>query len=296
MVHKPVMLSEVIQYLDPKPGNQVIDATLDGGGHAMAIAGQMVPNGKVLGIELDGELLKQFELENLKVSKFKDNFILVNDSYVNIKNIVREHNFRPNGILFDLGLSSWHYEKSGRGFSFKKDESLDMRFDSRSGLTGAEIVNMWSENEIEQILKEYGEEQFSKQIARSIISARKQKPIVSTNDLVEVISSSVPGWYKNRKIHFATKTFQALRVAVNDELNNVKKGIYNAIDVLVSGGRLVVISFQGLEDKTVKEIFREKAKEGVVKFVVKGTVKPTWEEVRSNPRARSAKMKIIEKI
>ncbi|MBI3274330.1 MAG: 16S rRNA (cytosine(1402)-N(4))-methyltransferase, partial [Candidatus Colwellbacteria bacterium] len=134
MIHRPVLLKEVIEYLNPKPGDMIVDATLDGGGHATAIAELVAPDGKVLGIELDDKLLKQFELESLKVSKFKDNFILVNDSYINIKNIVREHNFRPNGILFDLGLSSWHYEKSGRGFSFKRDEPLDMRFYQRSGL------------------------------------------------------------------------------------------------------------------------------------------------------------------
>lgn len=294
MVHKSVMLSEVIEYLNPKPGDMMVDATLDGGGHATAIAERIAPDGKVLGIELDEQLLEETKFKILNL-KFK-NIIFVHGSYVNIKDIVRGYNFRPNGILFDLGLSSWHYEKSGRGFSFRKDESLDMRFNQRSGLTAAEVVNTWSENEIEQILKEYGEEQFSGQIARSIISARKHKPIVSTNDLVEVISNSVPGWYKNKKIHFATKTFQALRVAVNDELNNVKRGISDAIDVLAPGGRLVVISFQGLEDKMVKEIFKERTKEGVVRFAVKGTVKPKWEEVKGNPRARSAKMKIVEKI
>lgn len=313
-VHKPVLLKEVIEYLNPKPGDMFIDATLNGGGHSMAIAERIAPSGKVLGIEWDNELLKQFKLK-VQGSKFKDNFILVNDSYTNIENIVREHNFRPNGILFDLGLSSWHYERSGRGFSFKKDEPLDMRYspaergkhktqnpdhkkilNSEQTLTAAEVVNTYSKEGLEKVLREYGEEQFSKQIAENIISARRIEPILTTSDLVEVISRSVPGWYKKRKIHFATKTFQALRIEVNAELKNVEKGVSAATNILVPRGRLAVISFHGLEDKAVREIFKKKTKERVIKWVVKGTIKPKWEEVKNNPRARSAKLKVVEKL
>ena len=150
--------------------------------------------------------------------------------------------------------------------------------------------------EIKEILEKYGEEKFADGIAMNIVKARNIKPIVTTKELVEVIMNSVPGWYKGKKIHPATKTFQALRIAVNDELDNVERGVNSAIDVLAKGGRLVVISFQGLEDKIVREIFKHKAKTGIVKWIKKGTIKPKWEEVKGNPRARSAKMKVIEKM
>ena len=304
-VHKPVLLKEVVEYLDLKPGDQIIDATLGGGGHTLAIAEQIAPGGKVLGIEADKDFAEVTK-QNIEISKYKDNIIVVNDSYTNIENIVREHNFRPNGILFDLGLSSWHYERSGRGFSFKRDEPLDMRFNpsTGSGQAATEIVNTYSREELEKIIREYGEEQFSESIAKNIVNARKVAPISKTSELVEVINNSVPFWYKKRKIHFATKTFQALRIEVNSELKNVENGVSSAINVLEhaypeqgqKGGRLVVISFHGLEDKIVRELFKKKAKEGIVKWVVKGTIKPKWEEVKINPRSRSAKMKIVEKI
>ncbi|HXK40972.1 MAG TPA: 16S rRNA (cytosine(1402)-N(4))-methyltransferase RsmH [Candidatus Paceibacterota bacterium] len=302
-VHKPVLLKEVVEYLDPKPGDQIIDATLDGGGHTLAIAERVAPSGKVLGIELDPVLFKETE-SRIKNHELRENITLVNDSYTNIENIVREHNFRPKGILFDLGLSSWHYERSGRGFSFRKDEPLDMRYNAYREVksknekvkTAAEIVNTYSKEELEKIIKEYGEEQFAESIAKNIVHARRREPILTTSGLVEVIGESVPFWYKKRKIHFATKTFQALRIEVNAELKNVEKGVSSAIDVLEQRGRLAVISFQGLEDKIVRELFKKRAKEGIVKFVVKGTVKPSWEEQKTNPRSRSAKLKIVEKL
>ena len=211
-MHKPVLLKEVVEYLDPKPGDQIIDATLDGGGHAMALVEKIAPDGRVLGIEWDLELLKEFE-SKVKSSKLKDNFILVNDSYTNIESIVREYNFKPNGILFDLGLSSWHYERSGRGFSFKRDEPLDMRYNTYREVKGknekvktaAEIVNTYSKKELEKIIREYGEEQFAESIAKNVVRTRKVEPILKTSELVEVIGDSVPFWYKRRKIHFSTK-------------------------------------------------------------------------------------------
>src|SRR3989344_766858 len=310
-VHTPVLLKEIIEYLDPKSGDKIIDATLDGGGHAMALAEKIAPDGKILGIELDPVLFQEAQ-SVIRNTQYANIVVPINDSYTNIKNIVRDYNFKPNGILFDLGLSSWHYEKSGRGFSFKRDEPLDMRHNACQEVksknekvkTATEVVNTYSEEELERIFEEYGEEQFAESVAKNIVSARKHKLITTTGELVEVIGHSVPTWYKKRKIHFATKIFQALRIAVNEELKNVSDGVSSAIDVLEPacpehgrrGGRLVVISFHGLEDKIVREIFKKKAKEGVVRFMVKGTVRPSWEEVKVNPRARSAKMKVIEKI
>lgn len=313
-MHTPVMLNEVIEYLNIRPGAKIIDATLNGGGHTLGLL-EKFPELKVIGIEWDPDLIENLKLKikndpfdktqghpersrmDEKLGGLEDRLIIVNDSYVDLKKIVEKYDFQPDGIIFDLGLSSWHYEKSGRGFSFMKDEPLDMRFNPKdSARTAADVINIASEEELEEILNLYGEEKFSKDIAKNIVKTRKNKPIIRTTELVRVVTSAVPGWYRKKKLHPATKTFQALRVAVNGELENVEKGVLAAVDVLKSGGRLVVISFQGLEDKIVREIFKQKAKAGVVRWVVKGTVKPKWEEVKKNPRARSAKMKIVEKI
>ena len=289
MAHVPVLLSEVIEYLNVKPDSKIIDATLDGGGHTMAIL-EKYPEANVLGIEFDPVLFVSLKIKN-------DRLIKINDSYVNLKKIVEEYGFKPDGILFDLGLSSWHYEESGRGFSFKKNEILDMRFNPEvRSESAADIVNKYSEDELGDLISSLGEEKFARNIAKNIVRTRREKPIIMTEELVNVINQSVPEWYKHQKINFATKTFQALRVVVNDELGNVRKGVETAIDILKPGGRLVVISFQGMEDKIVKEIFKEKVKEKVIEFVVKGTVGPSWEEQKSNPRSRSAKMKIVQKI
>lgn len=289
MAHVPVLVKEVIEYLNIEPGDKIIDATVNGGGHSRALL-EKFPDVKIIGIEWDPEIFKNLKIEN-------ERFIKINDSYVNLKNIVKKHEFEPDGILFDLGLSSWHYEESGRGFSFRRNEILDMRFNPEIQFESAvDIVNKYSENELRELISSLGEEQFAGNIAKNIVRTRREKPIVMTEELVNVISQSVPGWYQNRRIHFATKTFQALRVAVNDELVNMRKGVGSAIDVLKPGGRLVVISFQGLEDKIVKEVFKEKIKEGIIEFVVKKTIKPNWEEQKNNPRSRSAKMKIVEKL
>lgn len=291
--HIPVLLNEVIEYLRLAPGKRIIDATLDGGGHTKGIL-ERFPYVSILGIEWDPVEFEEFRNQNPELSK---KIILVNDTYANLEGIVNAYEYVPDGIVFDLGLSSWHYEASGRGFSFQKEEPLDMRFNPRNGQrTAAEIINTENEEEIEKILSEYGEEQFAKQIARALVQARKEKPVMTTDQLVSVIKGAVPGWYTRRKIHPATKTFQALRIAANNELENVAKGIEAAVKVLAPNGRLVVISFQGLEDKVVREIFKEKAKEKVIRWVIRETIRPKWQEIQKNPRSRSAKMKIVEKL
>lgn len=291
-VHTPVLVKEVLEYLNIRPESKVIDATLDGGGHPGAIL-EAQPKAQVLGIEWDPALFREVstKLEGLP------NLVLVNDSYINMKDVAEKKGFMPDGILFDLGLSSWHYEHSGRGFSFSRDEYLDMRFNPESGEPDASrLINTLGRAELEEIIQTYGEEQFFRQIAGQIAESRKSKPIITTEELVQVIGRAVPEWYKHKKIHFATKTFQALRVAVNHELENIEKGLEEAKNILKPGGRMVVISFQGLEDKLVKNVFRRFAKEGTMKLAVKGTIRPSWEEIKANPRARSAKMKVAEKI
>lgn len=289
--HVPVLLDQVIQYLDPKPDSWVLDCTLNGGGHAAAIVAR---GAHVLGIEWDPVIARAF-FENHP--ELRDTVTVVNDSYVNLERICADHNVVPDGILFDLGLSSVHYEQSGRGFSFLRDEPLDMRFNPETNsLTAGRIINERSAEELEQILTKYGEEQFAGQIAAAVVLARRAAPLRTTTALVAVIESAVPPWYRHRKIHCATKTFQALRVVVNDELGNVERGVLSAIRVLRPGGKLLVISFQGSEDKIVRELFKAEAKAGTIRWVTRATIRPTWAEIQSNPRARSAKLKIIERI
>ncbi len=290
--HTPVLFNAVLQYLDPQPGQTIVDATLNGGGHA---AGIVERGAHVLGIEWDPDIARAFAQRHPELA---GSVIVVNDSYVNLERIVREHDVVPDGVLFDLGVSSLHYESSGRGFSFSRaDEPLDMRFNPETNsLTASELVNTASPEELERLLQEYGEEQFAGQIAAAIAIARRAAPLRTVGDLVAVIEGAVPTWYRRRKINCATKTFQALRVAVNDELENVRRGLTAAIRVLKSGGRLLVIAFQGSEDKIARELFKENAAAGVIVWVTRSTIRPTWAEIQQNPRARSAKLKIVQKI
>jgi 16S rRNA (cytosine1402-N4)-methyltransferase len=252
--------------------------------------------GKKVGIEWDQVLFEETRL-NIEGSEFGKSFIPVNDNYTNLEAIARENGIKPDGILFDLGLSSWHYETSGRGFSFKKvDEPLDMRFNSHWGQPASALINTAPVAELKRIFQEYGEEQFARSIAETIKEVRRQKLILKVGDLVEIIEASVPHWYQHRKIHCATKTFQALRVAVNDELANITAGVEAAIQTLTPGGRLAVISFQGLEDKIVRELFKKNAREKIISWVKRDTIRPAWAEMKDNPRARSAKMKVIQKL
>jgi 16S rRNA (cytosine1402-N4)-methyltransferase len=304
-VHKPVLLKEVIEWLNVEKNKNYVDCTIGEGGHTREILKRNGPNGKVLGIEIDPELYQKLKKEKL------ERLILVNGSFSNLKEIVKRENFGPtSGILFDLGLSSWHLEKSGRGFSFLKDEPLIMRYDwnpaknillrssgvSSKELSAEKIVNEWSEREIERILREYGEERFAKRISREIVKTRKIKPIKTTLQLVEIVKKAMPSFCRRKNIHFATKTFQALRIAVNNELENLKIALPMAIDVLEKGGRLVVISFHSLEDRIVKNFFKEKEKEGLIKILTKKPIKPSKEEIKQNPRSRSAKLRSALKI
>jgi len=288
MNHIPVLQKQVLEYLNPKPNENFIDATFGAGGHSAAILKENGPHGKILGIELDAELLK--------IAELRKRLILAQGNFVNLKEIVENNNFKNiSGILIDLGFSSWHIEKSGRGFSFQKNEPLDMRFSSDSDLTAKEILNQWPEKEIENILKEYGEERFAKRIAKKIYEVRKIKSINTTFELVGIIKKSVPKWYQRQRINPATRTFQALRIAVNDELNNLRKFLPQALEILNPDGRLVIISFHSLEDRIVKNFFRKKKRQGLVKVLTKKPVRPDREEIKINPRSRSAKLRAIIK-
>ncbi|MHA1499906.1 MAG: 16S rRNA (cytosine(1402)-N(4))-methyltransferase RsmH [Promethearchaeota archaeon] len=295
MIHIPVLQKQVIQYLNPKPNENFIDATIGGAGHSLEILKITEPNGKILGIDADPEQIKNIKNKILD-AKVKNRLILENDSYVNLENIIKKYDFKPiNGILFDLGMSSWHLEDSGRGFSFQKDEPLNMRYDGnyQEELTAEYIINRWSEKEIETILREYGDERFSGKIAKEIVRSRKDKKIKTTFQLIEIIKKSIPIWYQKKRIHFATRTFQALRIAANDEFENIKKGLEQAVKNLKKGARIVIISFHSSEDRIVKLFLKEKAKQGFIKIETKKPVTPCFEEIKINKRSRSAKLRAV---
>jgi 16S rRNA (cytosine1402-N4)-methyltransferase len=294
MIHIPVLKKEVIGFLDPKPNQNFIDCTLGAGGHTKEILEKTKPNGKVLGIEADPTLCQKIKKEITS-----ERLIVENDNFKNLKEITERRNFKKiNGVLIDLGISSWHIDQSKRGFSFQKDQELDMRFNPshESNLTAADIANKYPQEELEKILKDYGEERFARRIARAIIEKRKYKPINTTNQLIDIIQESVPFWYQRKRIHFATRTFQALRIAVNDELNSLQKVLPQIVEVIEPGGIIAIISFHSLEDRIVKNFFREEKNKKSLEIITKKPIEATEEEVSSNPRSRSAKLRVAKKI
>jgi len=291
-MHIPVLLNETLQYLDPKPGENFIDCTVGEGGHALAILKMTSPNGKVLGIDRDAGMVERLEAN--------DGILVHHGNFSEIGEIARSYNFAPvHGILFDFGLSSWQLEESGAGFSFQNIEPLDMRFDraqlgSNNTVTAATIVNSWPQDAIYRVLSELGEERYARRIAKEIVGSRKKQRIETTDQLVAIISKAVPRGQKG--IHFATRTFQALRIAVNSELENVEKGLEEAINLLSSGGKIAAISFHSLEDRRVKQAFVEGSSSGHLAIITKKPISPSEEEIRDNPRARSAKLRVAERI
>jgi 16S rRNA (cytosine1402-N4)-methyltransferase len=319
--HTPVMLKEVLEYLDPQPGQFFIDCTLGGGGYTVAIATKVGERGKVLAIDLD-----EMAIENakLQITNYKlQNVILAYGNFRDLQKIVKEkfkdEEAKFSGIVFDLGLSSAQLKDKSRGFSFQLDAPLDMRFAHHRLNTELDrfytdtqiIINRWPQEELERILREYGEERFAGRIARKIVENRKKKPIKTTGELVEIIAAAVPAAYKRKKIHFATRAFQALRIATNKELENLEVVLPQAVELLKKGGRLVVISYHSLEDRIVKQFFKKESKNCLcppntpvcqcghiarLKILTRKVVKPTEGEIKNNPRARSAKMRVAEKV
>ncbi len=281
-MHIPVLLEEVVHFLNPKESENFIDCTAGGGGHLEAILKKNGEEGRVMAFEWDKELYEKLLKKNYK------RVILVNESYTLLRDVVEEHNFHPvSGILFDLGFSSYHIDKSGRGFSFMYDEPLDMRYSKDNPLTAHQIVNSYKKKDLLYILREYGEEDYTEAIVNKILSNREVKKIETTQDLVEIIEDAVPVSYKKKsKINCATKTFQALRIAVNGELLGLNAALYQALEVLSKGGRLVVICFHSKEEKVVKDFF-DKTK---IKVLTSKAVTPSKKEVEYNIRSRSAKL------
>ncbi len=287
-MHIPVLKEKVIEYLEPKPNENFVDCTVGQGGHAMAILEKTGPRGKLLGLDQDSAFLSQLREKVQKA--YQRRLILVEGNFAHIKDILLKEKFRPvHGILFDLGFSSLHIEESKRGFSFQKQEPLDMRYSTQNPLTAEKIVNYWSKTDIERILKEYGEEQFSKEIAQAIAEQRTRTPLVKTTQLVKIIQDATPKWYHRKKVHPATKTFQALRIAVNRELENIKEALPQAVEALEPKGKIAVISFHSLEDTIIKNFFKTHPS---LAMITKKPITPSYLEQKANPRSRSAKLRV----
>ena len=285
-IHKTVLLNETIEGLDLQNKSIVLDATFGGGGHSKAIL-EKYPNVKIIALDQDKSVSKS--LINPRISFHNLNF----------RDLDKVLEKGVDGIIFDLGLSSDQLENSGRGFSFIKNEPLLMTMKEDplpEDLTASDIVNNWGEKSLADIIYGYGEERFSRRIAKGIIETRKKDKIETTWDLVKVIENNVPAAYRKGRLHFATKTFQALRIAVNDELRTLQIGLRKGFEILEKGGRISVISFHSLEDRIVKRFYKEKEKKGEAKLINKKPITAKREEIKNNPRSRSGKLRILEKI
>ncbi len=297
MAHIPVLLQATIEGLAPAPGEIVFDGTAGGGGHGKFLCEAIGSSGTYIGIDADTEALERVQTALVGVPAKLE---LVNDNFRNIKGICEKLGIgKLDIILLDLGLSSNQLDISDRGFTFQKDQPLLMTFDpdtSKYPFTAQTILNDWEEENIATILTNYGEEQFAARIAAQIVKERQIKPFTTTKQLVEAIIASVPGWYRHRRIHPATKTFQALRIAVNDELGALKQVMEDGWEMLAPGGRLGIIAFHSLEGRLVKDFFLHHKKEGDGELITKKAVGPERPEQITNPRSRSAQLRIIRKI
>lgn len=304
MVHQPVLYQEVIHALQPRSGGFYVDGTLGAGGHAAGILEASSPDGKLLGLDLDPAAL---ELARERLARFQDRVILRQGSYSEIKQHLNNLNLdKVDGLLLDLGLSSMQLDTPERGFSFRFEGPLDMRFDPGQLVTAGDLVNNLPENDLADLIYRYGEEKQSRKIARVIAANR---PIETTTELADVIQGEIGRTRSG--IHPATRTFQALRIAVNQELENLRQVLQDGLDILKEGGRLAVISFHSLEDRMVKEVFRRESRDCVcppelpicacdheakIKEISRRPIRPDGQEVKANPRSRSARLRAAEKL
>ena len=306
--HIPVLLDEAMSYLAPRDGGRYIDATFGGGGHSRVLLEQSAPTGRVLAIDADPDAIARAASLSLD---YPGRLTTVRGNFRDIEVLARGADFGSvDGILMDLGLSSFQLDQPERGFSFRFPAPLDMRFDAQQGPSAATLVNEYDETDLANLIFEYGEESRSRVIARAIVGARRVEPIETTDRLANIVERAVGG-RRGRAIHPATRTFQALRIAVNDELGALREGLAGAIELLASGARLVVISFHSLEDRIVKTCLRDEATDCIcppstpicmcdhharVRILTRKTVRPSDEEERRNPRSRSAKLRAAERL
>ncbi len=304
--HAPVLLAEVVRWLEPRPGGRYVDATLGGGGHAEALLSASAPDGRLLGLDADPEAIGR---ARARLARFRDRAVMVHARFSALEEIARAHGFVPSdGVLMDLGVSSDQLETPERGFSFRHAGPLDMRMDTTSGPTAADIVNRWPEARLADLFRRWGEEPHAARIAHRIVERRAVRPIATTDELARLVAEAV-GRAGGRR-HPATRVFQALRMAVNRELDELELGLASALRILGEGGRLAVISFHSLEDRCVKQTFRaheprrESRPEGgeawrfeppAVRVLTPRPVRPSGAEVGANPRSRSARLRVAER-
>lgn len=302
--HIPVLLNEVIDGLQPQPGGYFVDACVGLGGHAAAILEEILPSGRLLGIDADPEAIR---IAEVKLSHYHEAITLVNGSFSHLETICKEHHFYAvDGIFFDLGVSSLQLDTAHRGFSFQHSGPLDMRFDPAQMLTAADIVNSFSEQELARIIRTYGEEWHSQRIARHVV---RNRPITTTSQLAQIVKQVLGKGHT--RIHPATRTFMALRIAVNRELENLELALKQTVNLLRPGGRLVIISYHSLEDRIVKEFMRREAASCLcppgtaicnckhvptLTLISRKVIKPTSLEIESNPHSRSAKLRIAQRL
>lgn len=307
--HKPVLLQEVLEQLDPSPGKVMIDCTAGGGGHSRALLERLLPDGRLLALDQDVEAIAALR-ETLR--DFDDrNYQIVHSNFINLKNIAADMGLQDvDGILFDLGVSSHQLDEQERGFSYQQDAPLDMRMDRSQPETAARLVNEASQEELYRIIAAYGEEKWARRIAAFIVAARRQAKIETTHQLVDIIKAAVPKGARQGGPHPAKRTFQALRIAVNDELGILAGALQQGLQLLKPGGRIAVITFHSLEDRIVKKTIEEWARgcicpkdlpacvcgrKPLVKRILPKPVTPGQTELTGNPRSRSAKLRVVEK-
>lgn len=307
--HTTAMLTEAVDLLQPKPGMTVVDCTLGGCGHAMAICKKILPDGLLIGIDQDQDAIDN---ARITLSPFKRNVKIFHGNFIQLPEYISQMGLTGvDAILLDLGLSQNQLEQSGRGFSFKRNEPLDMRMDARTDLTAAQIVNNWDAKELEKIFRQYGEESWARPIARNIVSAREKAPLSTSIELSDIIYNTIPKKATHKqKIHPSTRVFMALRIAVNQELEKLKTFLASAVELLNPKGRLCILSFHSLEDRIVKHQFKALATactcpprfpqcvcggRAQVKLLTPKVKRPGKKEIEANPMARSTRLRAVEK-
>ncbi|MFH1354748.1 MAG: 16S rRNA (cytosine(1402)-N(4))-methyltransferase RsmH [Candidatus Omnitrophota bacterium] len=294
--HIPVMFNEILEYLNLGPGKTIVDATIGTGGHSMAILEHISPKGRLIAIDRDSESLA---VSRERLHQLCGNCEFMHENFAKLDSVLESLKIeKVDGVIFDLGISSYQLDDPRRGFSFRYDGPLDMRLDRNSYISAYDLVNNLNEEEISTLLRNFGQERWHNRIAHLLVEERERHPIATTAQLANIVIRAIPPRFRHRyyRIHPATRTFQAVRIAVNRELENLEIAINKAITVLEKKGRICVISFHSLEDRIVKHTFRRAASEGLIKIITAKPLTPSESEIQSNPSSRSSKLRVAERL